>query len=155
MPEAAFVAEKLVERRLARVAERRVTHVVAEPDRLGEILVQPQRAGDDARDAGRLERVGHARAVVVAGRVDEDLRLSLQAAERLRVEDAVAVALERRADAALLLRLRTARVSYERTASGESACSSSSRIRSAKRVGNAPSKLGHATTVAVGAVRAR
>ena len=77
--------------------------VVAEPDRLGEILVQPQRPRDDARDAGRLERVRHPRAVVVARGVDEDLRLALQAAERLRVQDPVAVALERRPHAALVL----------------------------------------------------
>ena len=89
--------ERRVERLLAGVAERRVAGVVAEPDRLDEILVQPQRAGDDAGDPGRLERVGHARAVVVAGRVDEDLRLALQPPERLRVDDPVAVALERRA----------------------------------------------------------
>ena len=95
--------ERRVERLLAGVAERRVAGVVAEPDRLDEILVQPQRAGDDARDPGRLERVGHARAVVVAGRVDEDLRLALQPAERLRVDDPVAVALERRADVGLAL----------------------------------------------------
>ena len=96
--------------------------VVAEPDRLGEVLVQPQRPRDDPRDAGRLERVRHPRAVVVAGGVDEDLRLALQAAERLRVQDAVAVALERRAHAALVLgALPPARL-VERTASGESAC---------------------------------
>jgi len=40
--------------------------------------------------------------VVALGR-DEHLRLVLQAAERLRVDDAVAVALERRAQPALLL----------------------------------------------------
>ena len=81
---------------------------MAEPDRLGQVLVQPERARDDTGDPRRLERVGHARAVVVAGRVDEDLRLALQAPERLRVEDAIAVALERRADAALLLVARPA-----------------------------------------------
>ena len=40
---------------------------------------------------------------MVALRVDEDLRLVLQAAERLAVDDPVAVALERRPQAALLL----------------------------------------------------
>ena len=55
------------------MTERRVAHVVAEADRLDEVLVQPKRAGDDARDRGRLERVRHPRAVVVALRVDEDL----------------------------------------------------------------------------------
>ena len=102
-PVAAGRAQQLVENGFAGVAEGRVPHVVAEADRLGQILVQPKRARHDARDARRLEGVGHARAVVVACRVDEDLRLSLQAAERLRVDDAVAVALKRRADAALLL----------------------------------------------------
>ena len=96
--------EHLVERVLARVAERRVPHVVAEPDRLDEVLVQPQRPGDDPRDRGRLERVRHPRPVVVALRVDEDLRLPLQPPERLRVDDPVAVALERRPHGALLLR---------------------------------------------------
>ena len=113
--------QRVVERVLARVAERRVPHVVPEADRLDEILVQPQRPGDDARDRRRLERVGHARAVVVAGRVDEDLRLPLQAAERLRVDDPVAVALERRPDVALVLgtaRARASRTSGPRTATG-------------------------------------
>ena len=74
-PPAAALAQQLVERLLARVAERRVAEVVAEPDRLDEILVQPQRPRDAARDAGRLERVRQPRAEVVALGVDEDLRL--------------------------------------------------------------------------------
>jgi hypothetical protein len=81
-----------------------VAHVVAEPDRLGEILVQAQRPRDDPRDRRRLERVGHPRAVVVPLRVDEDLRLPLEAAEGLGVDDAIAVALELGAHAAGLLR---------------------------------------------------
>ena len=136
--------QRLVERVLAGVAERRMAHVVAEPDRLDEVLVQPQRPRDDAGDPGRLERVRHARAVVVAGRVDEDLRLALQAAERLRVEDAVAVALERRAHAGTRpRRAARPRVSYERTASGESHCSSCSRTRAAKASATLPGELRH------------
>ena len=42
--------QRLVERLLAGVAERRMAEVVAEPDRLGQVLVQPQRPGDDAGD---------------------------------------------------------------------------------------------------------
>jgi hypothetical protein len=99
------LSERVVERFFARMAERRVARVVPEPDRLDEVLVQAQRPRDAARDPRRLERVGHARAVVVARRVDEDLRLALQAAKRLRVQDAVAVALKRRAQSALLLGL--------------------------------------------------
>ncbi len=97
------VVEQRVERRLAGVPERRMTEIVAEADRLGEVLVQSQSARDHPGDTGGLEGMGHAGSVVVTRRVDEDLRLALQAPERLRVQDAVAVALERRPDAALLL----------------------------------------------------
>jgi hypothetical protein len=100
-PEAPF--EHFVERRLAGVPERRVAGVMTEADRLDEVLVQAQRASDAARDRGRLERVRHPRAVVVAGRVDEDLRLPLQSPERLRVQDPVSVALERRPQQTRLL----------------------------------------------------
>ncbi len=76
------LGERLVERLLAGMAEGRVPRVVPEPDRLDEVLVQLERPRHDPRDPGRLERVGHAGAVVVADRVDEDLRLPLEAAER-------------------------------------------------------------------------
>src|SRR6266849_3250634 len=100
--------EGLVERVLARVAERCVAHVVSQPDRFDEVLVQLNRAGDDARDRARLEGVRHAGAVVVALRVDKDLRLALQPAKRLGMDDPVAVALERRAQRARLLLARAA-----------------------------------------------
>ena len=58
--------EHVVERLLAGVAERRVARVVPEADRLDEVLVEPQRPRDDARDRRRLERVRHPGAVVVA-----------------------------------------------------------------------------------------
>ena len=122
--------ERVVERLLARVPERRVAGVVAEADRLDEVLVEPERPRDDAGDRGRLERVGHPGAVVVALGVDEDLRLPLQPPERLRVDEAVAVALERRADASTAPPARARpRVSNERTASGDSHASSCARMR--------------------------
>ena len=98
--------QQRVERLLAGMSERRVPEVVTEADRLDEILVQPQRAGDPARDAGRLQRVGQARPEVVAGRIDEDLGLVHQPPERLRVDDPVAVALKRRAQQARLFLAR-------------------------------------------------
>ena len=101
--EAEALAQQLVERFLARVAEGRVAEVVAETDRLDEVLVQTQRPRDHPRDRGRLERVGHSRAVVVPVGVDEDLRLPLEPPERLGVDDAIAVALEGRPDTAFLL----------------------------------------------------
>ena len=94
VPEAA--GHERVEHALAGVAERRVAEVVAERDRLGELLVQPQHLGDGARDLRHLERVRQPRAVVVAGRGEEDLRLVLQPPERLAVDDAVAIVLKRR-----------------------------------------------------------
>ena len=98
--------QQRVERLLSGVSERRVPEVVTEADRLDEILVQPQRAGDPARDAGRLQRVGQARPEVVAGRIDEDLGLVHQPPERLRVDDPIAVALKRRAQQARLFLAR-------------------------------------------------
>ena len=54
-----------------------------EPDRLRQVLVEPQRPRDRARDLRRLERVREPRAVVVALRRHEHLRLVLEPPERL------------------------------------------------------------------------
>ncbi len=92
-----------VEHGFADVPERRVPEVVAEPDRLGQVLVEPQCARDGPGDLRDLERVREPRAVVVALGRDEHLRLVLQPPERLAVDDPVAVALQRRAQAAVVL----------------------------------------------------
>ena len=86
--------EALGERRLAGVTEGRVAEVVAERDRLGEVFVEPERAGDRAGDLRDLKRVRKACAVVVAFGRKKHLRLMRQATERLAVNDAVAVPLE-------------------------------------------------------------
>ena len=88
------LAQRAVEPGLAGVPEGRVPEIVAEADGLGEVLVEAQRAGDRARDPDGLERVREPRAVVVALGRHEDLRLVLEAPERLAVGDAVAVALK-------------------------------------------------------------
>src|SRR5919107_259204 len=98
-------AQALVEDPLAGVAEGRVAEVVAEPDRLREVLVQAECARDAPRDPARLERVREPGAVMVALRRDENLRLVLEPPERLRVDDPVAVALERRPVVGVRLRL--------------------------------------------------
>src|SRR5215208_1534177 len=103
------LAQAGVEDALARVAERRMPEVVPEPDRLGQVLVEAERARHAARDAARLERVCQPRAVMVALGRDEDLRLVLEAPERLRVHDPVAVALEWRAVIGVGLRLLAVR----------------------------------------------
>ena len=85
-----------------------MAEVVRQRDRLGQVLVQAERPGDGARDAGDLHRVGHARAVMVARAVEEDLRLVLQPAEGAAVDDAVAVALEGGAELVAVLLVRAA-----------------------------------------------
>ena len=89
------IDDELGKRLLPGVPERRVPDVVAEAQRLGQRLVERQVAGDGAADLGDVEGVGEPGDVVVALGVHEDLGLVLQPAERLRVEDAVTVALER------------------------------------------------------------
>ena len=74
-----------------------------------------QRARDGARDLRDLERVRQPRAVVVAGRQHEHLRLVLEPAERLAVHDPVAVALKRRPQPAVgLVELAYGRVRARR-----------------------------------------
>ena len=124
---AAALAQRRVERLLAGVAEGRVAEVVAEPDRLGQVLVEAERAGDRAGDPAGLQRVGEAGPVVVALGGDEDLRLVLEAAEGLRVDDPVAVALERACAAGCRAPRRGA--APGRTASPDSERNSASQAR--------------------------
>ena len=95
-----------------------MAEIVRERHGLGEVLVEPERAADRARDLRHFEAVGQPGAVMVALVIDEDLGLVLQPAERGRMDDAVAVALKRRAHRVLglgieppaaLLRLRRIR----------------------------------------------
>jgi hypothetical protein len=90
--------EELGQGLLARVAERRVADVVAQGDRLGQVLVQAERLGDRPADGRDFEGVGQARAVMVAVGGQEDLGLVFEASEALGVEDAIPVALEGRAE---------------------------------------------------------
>ena len=86
------------------MAEWRMADIMAERDGLREVFIEPQRARNRARNLRDLEAVRHARPIVVA-RDDVDLRLVLETTERLRVKDAVAIALKLRAEWALLHRL--------------------------------------------------
>src|SRR5262245_53953990 len=76
------------------MAERRMPEIVPERKRLGEVLVEAQRAGERAGDLGDLERMGEAGAKVVALMKDENLGLVGEAPECRRMDDAVAVAPE-------------------------------------------------------------
>ncbi len=96
MVEAAVALHVLVQLVFACMAERRVTEVVGQGDGLGQVVVQPQGLGDGAGDLRHFQRMGEARAEVVALVRHEHLGLFLQAAEGRGVDDAVAVAGERR-----------------------------------------------------------
>jgi hypothetical protein len=105
------LAQDLVERVLSGVTERRMPEVVTESDRLDEILVQAKSPRHASRDPRRLERMRQSRTEVIAARIDENLRLVAQSPERLRVDDPIAVALERRPEATwFLLALPAARL---------------------------------------------
>ena len=94
MIEAAVARKRLVERALAGVAERRMAEIVRQRQRLGEVLVEAERARERAGDLGDFQRVGQPGAVMVALVIDEDLCLVRQAPERGRMDDAVAIAAE-------------------------------------------------------------
>ena len=106
--EAAERLHRQVQRLLPGVAERRVPKVVRQRQRLGEVLVQPQRAGDRAGDLRHLDRMGQPGAVEIALVVDEHLGLVLQFSKCRGVDDAVAVALPGRARGRLRLRVQPA-----------------------------------------------
>src|SRR5260221_6528766 len=97
MVEAAERRHDSVERVLAGMAERLVAEIMGKGQRLGEILVEAERAADRAGDLRHLQAVRQPGAVMVALVIDEDLCLVLQAAEGGAMDDAVAVALEGRA----------------------------------------------------------
>ena len=92
--EPAGVGERRGQRVLAGMAERRMAEVVGEAQRLGQILVEAERAGDGPADLRDFEAVGQADPEMVAVGSDEHLGLVAQAAEGDRVDDPVAVALE-------------------------------------------------------------
>src|SRR5688572_189118 len=78
------------------MAKWRVTEIVTQRDRLGELFVELQHLGDGARDLRHLEAVRQPRAVMIAGRSEEDLRLVLQSPERLAVNNPIPVVLKGR-----------------------------------------------------------
>ena len=86
-------------RPFAGMAERRMPQVMTKRDRLGQVFVQAERAGNGTGDLRHLQRMRQARAEMVAAGIDEDLRLMFQPAEGLAVDDAVAVMLPDRAQA--------------------------------------------------------
>jgi hypothetical protein len=90
---------------LSGMAEWRMSEVVAERNRFGELFVEPQDFGDGPGNLRHLERVRQPGPIVVTSRRKEHLRLVLQPTERLGVNDAIPVALKRRTN--LVFRFRS------------------------------------------------
>ncbi len=89
--EAAVEGERLLQRILPAVPERRVTDVMREAERLGQILVQPQHTRDGTADLRDFEAVREAHAIMIAIGRDEHLRLVAEAPETDRMDDPVAI----------------------------------------------------------------
>lgn len=89
--------DKRAEGVFAGVSARSVTAVVAECDRLGEGNVQSERPRDGGGDLCNFEGVREARALVIIGK-DEHLCLAGESTKGCRVENAVTVAFETRAE---------------------------------------------------------
>jgi hypothetical protein len=64
------------------MAERRVAEVVRKAQHLGQVLVQPERAGDGPADLGDFEAVGQPDPVMVAVGRDEHLGLVAKPPEK-------------------------------------------------------------------------
>jgi hypothetical protein len=92
--EAAEPRHALVQGILARMAEGRMAEVVGEGQGLGQILVEPEGAGERPGDLADLDGVGQAGAEVIALMVDENLGLVLEPPEGGGMDDPVPVALE-------------------------------------------------------------
>ena len=74
-----------------------MAEVVRKRNRFRQIRVQPERAGEIARNGSDFNCVRQPRAEMIARAVEKNLRLVFEPAERARMNDAVAVALVLRA----------------------------------------------------------
>ena len=92
--EAAEVLHQAGERNFTGMPKWRVTQIVRQTNRLDQVFVAAQSAGQRPPDLGNFQRVGEAGAEVVAFEVDEDLGLVFQSAKCCGVQDAVTVALK-------------------------------------------------------------
>ena len=106
MVEAAASAQALIQSPLAGVAERRMSEIVRKGQRLRQVLVERQRAGESAGDLRDLEGMGQARPVVIALIEDKDLGLVFESPKRGRVDDAIAIPPKRAPGFALRLGMK-------------------------------------------------
>src|SRR3546814_15903155 len=101
--EPTFIHHRRLQRILAGVAEGWMADIVREAQRLGQILVEPERSRDRPPDLRDFEAVRQPDAKMVAVGRKENLRLVTQPAETDRMADPIAIALEGVRGAARLL----------------------------------------------------
>src|SRR5262249_29710949 len=92
--EAAAGGEAAIERALAGMAERGMTEVVGERQRLRQILVEPERARERARNLRDLQRMGQTGAKMIAFVKDENLGLVREPPEGARMVEGAACGAE-------------------------------------------------------------
>jgi hypothetical protein len=92
--EAAGIDHPLLKRILAAMAERRMTKVMGQAQRFGQVLVEAECTGHGPPDLRDFDRMGQAHSEMVAVGRNEHLGLVAQAAKCHRMDDPVAVALE-------------------------------------------------------------
>jgi len=100
MIKAAIGRHRSFEGIFTRMAKGRMADIMGKAQRLGQILIEPQRTRNGAADLRDFKAVGQADTVMIAIRRDEHLRLVAEAAKGNRMDNPVAVALENVARAA-------------------------------------------------------
>ena len=95
--EAAVDSHQFVECLFTGVTKRGVPKVVSKADRLGEVLVDSQCAGNISRNGGDFHRVCEPCAQVVAAAAQENLSLAVEPPKGPGMDDSIAVALVLRA----------------------------------------------------------
>ena len=101
------------------MAKGRVSEIVAQPDRLDKIFIEPQRPSNCPRDLRNLQRVRKPRTVMVTLRRNKDLRLMLEPPERLRMQNTVAIALKTGAGSGLVFDNLAASIGALRSQGGQ------------------------------------
>ena len=93
MLEAAVVLHQPIEHILPLVAKGRMTQVMGQGDRLGQIFIQSQRPRNISGDGGHLHRMRKAGAEMVAGAIKKNLRFVFEPPKCAGVDDSVAIPL--------------------------------------------------------------
>jgi hypothetical protein len=92
--EAAEISHQLIEDAFTCVTERRMSQIVRQAYRLGQLLIETKRPGDGPANLGNLDCMSKAGAVMVIEARRENLRFAFEPAKRRTVNYPVAVAVE-------------------------------------------------------------